>query len=274
MDGRIQASVTVLTYDSARTIGACLRSVSRFSDILVLDGGSTDGTVDIARAAGARILPQADIPGPIKDFTAVRERSFSLATHSWIFVIDADERADTVLVDAIAGAVAVDDQGVAYRVERVPVVEGKEIRRSSFSPDRIIRLAHRGSAGWRSGKRVHERLEPAASVRVTDLAGKLLTDWPMLSASAAKDRYYLALAFSRPLTHRPAFGTTIRSVSRNTAFALRIAGEGAWLCVRHRGAADVLPFRYHIRFARYHAAVAWERLRQFFLGTSYAPPVR
>ena len=125
---KIPATVTVLTYNSAKTLETCLSSVAAFDDLLVLDGGSTDETVAIAQRLGARVIPQADQPGPIRDFTAVRERSFAEAQYDWILWMDSDEWADARLIEAIARAARSLSESVAYTVDRVPLVQGKKIR--------------------------------------------------------------------------------------------------------------------------------------------------
>jgi glycosyltransferase involved in cell wall biosynthesis len=272
MSGKIPATATVLTFNSAAQLGRCLASLAVFEEILVLDGGSADATLDIARAHGARIEPQSDISGPIRDFTAVRERSFALAHHDWIFWLDSDEWADAELVGAIRDAVAAGDPNVAYRAERFPIVAGKTIRRAYFVPDRVLRLGHRSAVRWAGGKKVHEHLVAGEGVRLADLAGGVYTPWADLAAYRKKDRYYLNLAFSKPLDRRPPVGRTTHAVLKNLVQAMRILCYAVVLPIRYAGSEDVLPFAYHARFARYHAAVAWQRLRQFAFGPRYVPP--
>lgn len=271
MEAKIPVTATVLTYNSARTLDACLASLSDMAEILVLDGGSTDGTLDIARHHGARVESQSETQGPIADFTAVRERSFRLAAYDWVFVVDSDEIADAPLVAAVRDAVA-RNADAAYRVERVPRVSGTLIRHAYFSPDRVLRLVRRDRASWAPGKRVHERLIVAPGTRVADLPGMLVTPWPSPEAFGAKDRHYLHLAFRVSLTVRPPFVRTVRSVTKNLVQALRIATYAVCASLRYGTRGGALPLRLHLRFARYHVIVARERLRQFVLGTRYAPP--
>lgn len=269
---RIPATATVLTFNSSRSLEACLASLRDFAEVLVLDGGSTDATVAIARRHGARVEPQSETPGPIGDFTAVRERSFARAAHDWVFWLDSDERIDAALADAIRAAVAADRAGVAYRASRLPIVEGRLIRHASFLPDRVLRLVRKSEAHWAPGKAVHERLVVPEGARIEDLAGTVLTSWPDLAACRTKDRRYLHLAFARSLARRPALGVTLRSVVKNAARAARILCAAAVFRVRYGRRGAVLPWPYERRFVRYHLAVARERIRQFVLATRYAPP--
>lgn len=272
MNEKIPATVTVLTFNSEKGIERCLASVTSFAEILVLDGGSTDRTIEIARKYGARIETQSETPGPISNFTEVRERSFQLASQDWIFWLDSDEWMDETLAEGVRAAVGRADEQAAYRAERFPIVEGRIIRHAYFSPERVLRFVNRKTAHWVPGKRVHEHLAVSPGVRIEELPGGVYTPWATLEAYRKKDRYYLALAFSIPLTRRPPFVVTIRSVIKNLGYAVAIFCLGVYFPIRYRTTRDALPFRYHRRFAAYHLNVVWQRLRQFFLGQHYGPP--
>ncbi len=87
-------SVHILTWNSARTLERALLSVKDCAEILIIDGGSQDETVQIAEAAGARIIPQR-FPGaqgqPLMNFSAARNVGLEQATQSWILALDSDE---------------------------------------------------------------------------------------------------------------------------------------------------------------------------------------
>ena len=91
---KIPVTVEILTFNNKSTIAKTLESVRDFDDILALDGGSTDGTIDILRSFGARIMPQDPDsvgPRPISDFSKVRNRGMLVAKHPWFLFIDSDE---------------------------------------------------------------------------------------------------------------------------------------------------------------------------------------
>ena len=87
-----KVSVTIITRDEEADIAAALQSVAWADEIVVVDSGSTDRTVEIAREAGARVLVK-EWPGYIaqKNFAAAQ------AANDWIFSLDADERVTTDL---------------------------------------------------------------------------------------------------------------------------------------------------------------------------------
>lgn len=268
----IPATATVLTFNSERGLEKCFASLSAFAEILVLDGGSSDRTLEIARRFGARVERQSETSGPIKDFTAVRRRSFALAAYDWIFWLDSDEWMDEKMGESIQRMVARDDKRIAYRAERFPIVDGCVIRHAYFSPDRVLRLTHRANAEWVQGKKVHEHLAVLPGVRVEDLAGGVFTPWQTLKEYRRKDRYYLSLAFSKPLARRPTMWVTAHAIMKNLAYSLRIFCLGIYFPLRYWRSKDALPFIYHWRFVRWHAAIAWQRLRQFIFGVRYVPP--
>lgn len=270
--GGVKATVTILTYNSGKTLEQCLRSVAAFDEILVLDGGSTDETLAIAERFSARVEPQAVTPGLITDFTAVRERSFVLAKHDWILWLDSDEWADEELIASIKTALQGNGSMRAFTADRVPVVNGRVIRYAYFFPDRVLRFVHRKSAHWAKGKKVHEHLVIDSGVGIEHARGVIFTPWDSVEAYRKKDRYYLALAFSKPLGRRPPMIAIVRAVMKNVAQAAKILCQAAYLSLRYGRTGAVLPWPYHVRFAAYHLSVARERVRQFFYGRSYQPP--
>ena len=79
-------SVVVITYNNADTLDACLREVAWAEDIVVLDSGSTDTTVAIARRHGARVATH-----PFDDYGPQKQRAIGMARHDWVLNLDADE---------------------------------------------------------------------------------------------------------------------------------------------------------------------------------------
>ena len=96
-----QLSAIVITSDEAANIGACLDSLAFCAERIVVDSGSTDATVEIAKQKGARVeFHQWRGYGPQKNY------ALSLATGDWVLSIDADERVSPELAAAIEAALA------------------------------------------------------------------------------------------------------------------------------------------------------------------------
>mgnify|MGYP006273604727 CR=1 FL=1 len=155
-------SVTIITRNEADDIAEALASVAWADERLVIDSGSTDATVAIATAAGARVLVR-DWPG----YGAQKNVAAMEATHDWVLSIDADERVPPALAAEIQRAVAAPD-ACAYRLPRVTWHLGRWIRGTDWFPDLQTRLYDRRHARW-TETRVHE------SVTVQGPVGHLQT---------------------------------------------------------------------------------------------------
>jgi glycosyltransferase involved in cell wall biosynthesis len=132
-------SVIILTFNEEQNIAACLDSVKWSDDVLVLDSFSTDRTVEIARASGARVLQNR--------FTNFAEqRNFGLAhggfKHDWILHLDADEIVTQELRDEVRAAVQ-DSKRDAYQVASKMMFNGHWLRYAGLYPSYQVRFGRR-----------------------------------------------------------------------------------------------------------------------------------
>lgn len=179
-------SVIVITNNESTNILACLASVSFADQFVVVDSGSTDNTVELAKSVGAQVLQTTDWPG----FGMQKNRALDLATGDWVLSIDADERVTPELAEQIKAAINSEansdansdikndskgNQVSAYEIPRLTQFCGQWIRHCGWTPDLVLRLFKRGSARF-SNDLVHERI-----VQSQGTCGKLTT--PMLHFS-------------------------------------------------------------------------------------------
>jgi len=163
---RATLAVCIITLDEEDRIGDCLASVAWADDILVVDSGSTDRTVAIARERGARVIVR-DWPG----YVAQKNFALEQATADWLLCLDADERVSPQLAAQIQRAVAEAPGALAgYRMARKTFYLGRWILHGGWYPDWKVRLVRRGRARW-GGIDPHDRLEPEGPVGT--LAGDL-----------------------------------------------------------------------------------------------------
>ncbi len=99
----INASVYIIAQDEERHIERCLKSVSDFSEIIVVDSGSTDNTINIAEKYGARVIRQ-----PFLGYSAQKEFAKNQCSQKWVLNLDADEQLSPKLKEQIASSVATD----------------------------------------------------------------------------------------------------------------------------------------------------------------------
>jgi glycosyltransferase involved in cell wall biosynthesis len=170
-------TVTIITLNEAAHIADAIDSASFADEILVVDSGSTDGTIDIARGKGVRLLT--------REWTGyVDQKNFAAdqASHDWIFSLDADERIPAALGDEIRATLRADPAFHGYRVARVTFHLGRWIRTTDFYPDYQTRLYDRRFARWR-GRYVHE------SVTVDGPSGQLKSELQHYSFTDLRDQH-------------------------------------------------------------------------------------
>ncbi len=135
-------AVAVCTMDNIDVIERCLQSVAGIADeVLVVDSGSTDGTVELARSLGARVVHH-DWEGMVGQ----RKFAMTLVGHyRWVLLLDSDESLDSELRDSIAKAVRDEQsQAAGYEIRRMVWFLGDWLRHT-FQPEwrmRLVRPEH------------------------------------------------------------------------------------------------------------------------------------
>lgn len=144
-------SVILLTHNEEKHVRACIESVRACADeIIVLDSGSTDRTVAIARERGARVEYRA-----FDNYPNQRNYALDLAREPWIFFIDADERATPELGVEMQDAIR-NTPYAGFWIPRRNIILGKEIRHTGWSPDYQPRVMKKGCAHFDPAREVHE----------------------------------------------------------------------------------------------------------------------
>lgn len=150
----LSLSVGIITFNEERNIRACLASVSWVDEIVVLDSGSTDGTMEICREYTDRVYSDPHWPG----FGVQKNRALDKITGDWVLVLDADERVNPALRAEIEGVLASESSSAdVFEMPRRSFYCGRAIRHAGWWPDYVPRLFRRGAARF-SEDLVHERL--------------------------------------------------------------------------------------------------------------------
>lgn len=151
----------------------------------MVDSGSTDGTADVARRHGARVIER-----PFTGYRSQKQAAIDAATHDWVLCLDADEWIGDDLRQAILAARDAGFPGVAgYRFARLSEYFGRRLRHGNAYPDRVLRLFDRRHGGWRGTREVHERV--SVDGPVATLAGDLLhAPYRSLAEQLAKTERY------------------------------------------------------------------------------------
>ena len=210
-------SVAIITKNAAQHLQACLASVAFADQIVVVDSGSTDETVRIAREAGAEVV-ETDWPG----FGPQKNRALALCRHPWVLSLDADECLSDELAAAVrarvAGSDGVGEGGdggdgsepggtkhdragerstaagtapVGYWMRRHSAFCGQVMRHGLWGNDRVLRLFRRDRARF-TDDLVHERVTVDGATATLD--GSLLHDSvDTVGDAMAKARFYAEL---------------------------------------------------------------------------------
>lgn len=163
---RLPLSVAIITKNEEERLSGCLDSVAFAAEVVVVDCGSTDRTVAIARDCGAVVFEE-----PWQGFGRQKQLAIDRCRNQWILVLDADER---VSLDAQAGirkALSGAEEYLAYSFPRQNYFSGRWLKHAGWWPDRVARLFKKGSARM-SDRQVHEALE--VNGPVGELAGPLI----------------------------------------------------------------------------------------------------
>jgi glycosyltransferase involved in cell wall biosynthesis len=179
----MKISATIITLNEERNLPRAIESLRCCDEILVVDSGSADRTVEIAKGYGARAI-QADWRG----YAGQKNYASSQAAYDWILSVDADEALSEDLEAEIWEIKKNGPRFDAYSFPRMAQYLGKWILHSGWYPDRKIRLFDRRKARW-VGEYVHESV--VAEHRAGELKGNLLhyTCSSMSEHLRSMDRY-------------------------------------------------------------------------------------
>jgi glycosyltransferase involved in cell wall biosynthesis len=150
----LNLSVIVIVKDAAKDIQRCLESVKWADEIIILDSGSQDNTLEICQHYTQNIF-STDWPG----FGIQKNRALDKAQSKWVLSIDADETLSANLIQEIKQIIfKADNQHDAYVIKRTSFFCGKKIRYGDWSKDRVVRLFRRLPAIRFTPVIIHEKL--------------------------------------------------------------------------------------------------------------------
>ena len=149
----IDLAAVVLTKNEKRHIGDCLDSLAWADDRVVFDDFSTDGTVEIAQARGARVIRHA-----LENFSTQRNAALQAVEATWILFVDADERVTPDLADEVRQAIgrAGEQARAGWWIPRYNYMIGHRMQGGGWYPDCQLRLLRRDRARYDPAHPVHE----------------------------------------------------------------------------------------------------------------------
>lgn len=246
--GRQAVSAMAVCQNEGAHVGQCLATLAWCDEIVVVDGGSTDDTVAIARRHGARVLEN-----PWPGFREQKQFGLDACRMPWVLNVDADERVPHELAARLERELArVEGDIAGFAIPRLVPYLGRWWYRGGWYPRRIVRLVRREATTW-GGVNPHER--PIVRGRV------LPVDEPLVhySYTDTSDHLRTVRNLTRVAAERHPAGARVG--------AGRLVGEPAWRFVRSfvvkRGMLEGLPGLFvaatDALYVLVRSARVWER---------------
>jgi glycosyltransferase involved in cell wall biosynthesis len=159
-------AILILTKNEQDNIISVIENAKQCADeVIIIDSGSTDDTVQMAQTLGARVTYRVWDD----DFSAQRNFAQEQTTADWILYLDADERLNPELIAAVKQAVNENDKTKQYVMERKSVAFGKKFSYGVLYPDHVARMFPRGTVTWVN--KVHEH--PECKLKAAKLPGHI-----------------------------------------------------------------------------------------------------
>lgn len=181
---KVPLSVAVITKNEEENLRACLQSVAFSGQIVVVDSGSTDATLQIAAEFESDIYREA-----WHGFGPQKQLAIDKCREPWILVLDADERIPPETAEVIKKIVT--GQGIkeaGFSFPRKNYFQGRWIKHAGWWPDRIVRLFRRGS-GRMTEASVHEAVEVKGLIGALDVPIEHFTESRLSKIIQKIDKY-------------------------------------------------------------------------------------
>lgn len=194
---KISCTVGIIVFNRAESLRKALESVVDFDEIIICDGGSTDGTLDVAKEFGCKVIEQDPkfkrSNNTIDDFSGVRNQTLIEARNEWFLFVDSDEYLSKESVEEIRSIVANDiPRFLVYDMPRKFVYKGKRVDCATTYPSYQTRFFNK-KAVTSFRKKVHERISIIEGFKKGILNECTLVPLDTLNEMKRKGDYYLSI---------------------------------------------------------------------------------
>ncbi len=186
-------SAFIICQDEERYLGNCIESLQGVGEIVIVDSGSTDGTLALVEGFIARGFPIRLFHEPWRGYAGQKQFALEQCTKDWCLNIDSDERLDGALREALPGLLAADISIVGWRIARRPYLIGYGYTPRNVHERRNLRLIRKGRGRYDLTQKVHEGIVPDGRVEPAP-TGSLLHFRPLpLDEQILKENKYSTL---------------------------------------------------------------------------------
>lgn len=203
---RLPISAYLVCKDEAVCIENCIRSLSVCAEIIAVDSGSTDGTVQILERLQAEGLPLRIIQREWPGFSLQKQFALEQCTQPWALNIDADERLDADLRSSIAGLIAAPEAVAGWKIPRRPYLIGYGYVPRGVHEGRMLRLVRRTKVRYDTRLLVHESLVVDGEVRIAKRGALLHFRTFTIDQQVTKELHYASLKVQQLINE----GKTVR----------------------------------------------------------------
>jgi glycosyltransferase involved in cell wall biosynthesis len=254
--GRVTLSVVLITQDEEKNLPGTLESVLPLvrdgrGEIIVVDSGSTDRTLEIARSYGAKIFPE-----PWKGFAGQKNSAIEKASADWVLQLDADERLEPELAREIGSALSSRPALQGFWIPRKNFFLGRWIKHGGFYPDPKLRLIRRGA-----GKFEEHGAHP--TINVSGPAGHL-------KHALVHNAYPTLRGYIDHMNSYSSMGAQVAVEKEHRSFRIADIVIRPWLTFIYNyffrlgfldGREGLLLHMYHAVYVSWKYAKAWELAR-------------
>jgi len=266
---KIKCSIPILTLNAEKYLDRCLASIIDFADVFLLDGNSTDRTLEIAKKYNIWVYKQVDTAEKniaIKDFSAMRIKSVNLCKYDWVLWVDSDEFLPKELSDEIREKLAdIHDKNIIFNIPKKYIIKDKKIEYAFNYPNYYPRLHHRQSgAKFIEGKLVHEQMFIPPDVKIINLTNRVYSQLPdSYGDCIKKDKFQLNLMRQSTFAKRISRTHSIKMSILYFLRAIKILLKSLLIYFKH-GYRRSLPFGHVVRHVRTHLFVSYWRLKLLY----------
>lgn len=179
MNGKLPVSAFIICQDEETYLGACIESLCEFAEIVIVDSGSTDGTIGLIQGYIDKGWPIRLFHERWRGYAGQKQFALEQCREQWCFNIDSDERLDRELRELLPVLVAAPQGIVGWRVARRPYLIGYGYAPPSVKERKNLRLIRNGRGAYDLTQAVHEGIVPQGRVEKAK-TGSLLHYRPLI----------------------------------------------------------------------------------------------